>query len=264
VVSGDIDRGTFAALAALIYDRAGIVLRPGKESLVTGRLGKRLTALGLPGWQAYLDHLAGPAGEDELVVLLDAISTNVTSFFREPDHFAHLRAQASADAARGRLRYWCAAASTGEEPYSMAMVLADAAPQADWRILATDISTRVLDHAQRGGYGEQAAAGVPADLRGRWMARRGDVWQVDARLRERVAFARLNLAQPPFPMQGPFDAVFVRNVMIYFDNPVRQRLLDEVVRLLRPGGLLYVGHTESLAGLDLPLRPVAPAVYGKP
>ncbi len=260
----DLDRGTFAALAALIYERAGIVLRPGKESLVTGRLGKRLTALGLTGWQAYLDHLAGPAGEDELVVLLDAISTNVTSFFREPDHFTHFRAQVATDAAQGRMRYWCAAASTGEEPYSMAMVTADAAPQADWRILATDISTRVLDQAQRGSYGEQAASGVPADLRARWMARRGDLWQVDARLRERVSYARLNLAHPPFPMQGPFDAVFVRNVMIYFDNPVRQRLLNEVVRLLRPGGLLYVGHTESLAGLDLPLRPVAPAVYRKP
>jgi chemotaxis protein methyltransferase CheR len=262
-VGTDLDRETFTAIAALIYDRAGIVLRPGKESLVSGRLGKRLVSLGLPDWRAYLGHLAGPQGEDEMVLLLDAISTNVTSFFREPDHFEHFRRQVEADAPRGRLRYWCAASSTGEEPYSMAMVLGEAAGQADWRILATDISTRVLEHARRGCYGDQAVAGIPRERQQRWLRRRGEVWEVDRGLAERIAYARLNLAAPPFPMQGPFDAVFVRNVMIYFDNPVRQRLLDEVVRLLRPGGHLYVGHTESLAGLDLPLRAAAPAVYRK-
>lgn len=262
MISQDIDRETFTSLATLIYDRAGIVLRPGKESLVTGRLGKRLVTLGLKDWKDYLAHLAGPGGEDEVVFLLDAISTNVTSFFREPDHFTHFKSMVAADAERGRLRYWCAASSTGEEPYTMAMILAEAAPAADWRILATDISTRVLDLARRGTYGSNAVEGIPAEHR-RWIKRRGELWQMDPRLCERISYARLNLAQPPFPMQGPLDAVFVRNVMIYFDNRVRQRLLDEVVRLLRPNGLLYVGHTESLAGLDLPLRSVAPAVYRK-
>lgn len=265
-----LDTALFRRFRDVAYRHAGIALKDGKESLVEARIQKRIAALGLDGPEAYVAKLERDRGGEEIVRFLDVISTNFTSFFREPDHFATLAEEANAWVAQGRrrVRVWCAASSTGEEPYTLAMTLAKAIPdpRADWRILATDISTRVLATARAGVYPEDRMAGVPPAFRAQWFARdhAGGPSTVRPALRDRVAFARLNLATPPFPMPGPLDAVFCRNVMIYFDERVRQGIVAEVERLLRPGGLFVVGHAETLHGLRTRLVPVRPSVFRRP
>lgn len=261
----------FSEFRDLVYRASGITLGEGKEGLVSSRLGKRMRALGLPSFRAYLDRFGGRDGEDELIHLLDAISTNVTSFFREPAHFDLLGAEARAWHASGqrRFRFWSAASSSGEEPYSLAITLAEAGVTAgaDVRILATDISTRILAAAGAGIYPESRLAGLPPGYAARWFqAPRGRAEgsrEVRARIRDMVRFHRLNLAEPPFPMQGPLDAVLVRNVMIYFDNAVRSALVAECSRLLKPGGYLLVGHAESLGGMAEGFKCLKPSVYRK-
>lgn len=268
-MSTGIDPASFTRLAGIVRELAGIDLKPGKEALVSGRLQKRMRELGIADWPAYLDLIERDAEGTETALLLDAISTNVTSFFRESDHFALLRSEAVRWAAEGRkrIRLWCAASSTGEEPWCMAMTVADAlaGKEADVRLLATDISNRVLAHARKAVYAEAQVARVPTELRRRWFVPAGgETVRVHDRLRAQVTFNRLNLAHPPYPMKGPFDAIFVRNVMIYFDTPVRRLILTEARRLLRPGGILCVGSAESLGALQGDFLAVRPAAYRMP
>jgi chemotaxis protein methyltransferase CheR len=266
-----MDAKSFDDFRALVYSRSGISLQAGKEALVSARVGKRMRALGVDDFQAYLDWVQGEGGEEEMVQLLDAISTNVTSFFREPAHFDFLREAMRrwVDAGQRRFRFWSAASSTGEEPYSLAMTLLDCMPPADCdlRILATDISTRVLRAAGAGVYPASKVSELPPGCLERHFVRRrsseGVSFGVSERLRALVLFKRLNLAFPPFPMRGPMDAILCRNVMIYFDGAVRERLVAEFHRLLKPGGYLLVGHAESLAGLRVPFRTLRPSVYVK-
>lgn len=270
-----MDPALFRSFRALAYEQAGIDLRDGKEALVLARVGKRLRALGLSSAAEYLSFLERDQSGDELVQFLDAISTNFTSFYREPEHFEHLRAHLEERLAAGadRLRIWCAASSSGEEPYTLAITLAEtvAGRAVDWKLLATDISTQVLARARAGRYAKAQLAKVPPLFRDRYFARLGrapgadeDEYEVRPELRERVSFARLNLVKPPFPMHGPLDAVFCRNVMIYFDRAGRQALVTEIERLLRPGGLLIVGHSETLNGIATSLRHVRPSEYRRP
>jgi chemotaxis protein methyltransferase CheR len=267
----EIDAASFAAIRDLVYGRSGIVLGQGKEALVGSRIGKRMRKLGFSRFPEYLDWVRGGGGEEEMVQLLDAISTNVTSFFREPVHFDFLRARMEEwlRAGRRRFRIWCAASSTGEEPYTLAMTVRECHPdpECDIRILATDISTRVLAAAREGVYPDARMETVPPGLAPRHFEKiRGEdgaYWSARPELRDLVRFARLNLATPPFPMQGPMDVIFCRNVMIYFDNAVRGRLLAEFHRLLRPGGYLLVGHSESLAGLTDGFRCLRPSIYAR-
>lgn len=265
-----LDRRSYDEFRALIYDRAGITLREGKESLVTARVSKRMHQLGLTAVVDYIAHVRADRSGEEMVLLLDAISTNTTSFFREPAAFDHLRKAVGGWLARGqrRLRIWCAAASTGEEPYTLAMVLLEvlrehrlSVREVDLAILATDISTRVLERCRAGLYSDQVMRPVSGELKSRYFERQGEVWRAGDGLRALLTFNRLNLAQPPFPMKGPFDMVFCRNVMIYFDGAVRTRLVGEIERLLRPGGYLAVGSAESLAGLQHGYTTVQPAIY---
>jgi chemotaxis protein methyltransferase CheR len=256
----------------IIYAESGIALSPRKEALLSARLGKRMRALGIASYDEYLRFLETEQGVDEIVPLLDAVSTNVTSFYREASHFDIVRDVVASWVAHGqkRLRFWSAACSTGEEPYSLAMTLADEFDTGalDMRILATDISTQALAQAEGGRYEPRKIAGIPEDQIARHMVRSindGEItYTVTPDIRRMVHFTRLNLSQPPFPMRGPLDMVFCRNVMIYFDNDVRLRLLTEIERLLRPGGYLFVGHAESLAGMMSGLKYVAPSVYVKP
>ena len=260
---------TFDRIREIVYSSAGIALSDRKEALVCARVSKRMRALGLPDYDSYLGYL--DAHPEELVGLLDSISTNVTSFFRESHHFEFIGDELSAWYAAGqrRFRFWSAACSTGEEPYSLAMVIRESLPfpDVDARILATDISTQALAACESGCYGPKHIGPVPEDLRTRWFIDRSSnaspSWEVSRPIREMCVFRRMNLSAPPFPMKGPLDAVFCRNVMIYFDDPVRLRLLDEVHRLLKPGGYLVVGHAESLAGMISDFRYVRPSVYRK-
>ncbi len=259
----------FRRFCDIAYAQAGIRLRDGKQALVMARVAKRLRALRLATPREYLEVLEGDSSGNEIVSFLDAISTNHTSFFREPSHFERLTRFIEQRLAQGRtrLRVWCAAASTGEEPYTLAVSVAEAVGKrsCDWRILATDISTKALATAAQATYSEEAVARVPRLLVDKYFVRSGSenegLFQVAAQLRQRVLFKRLNLAVPPYPMPGPLDVVFCRNVMIYFDGPVRQRVVSEIDRLLAADGLLCVGHSETLTGLQTRLAPVEPSIY---
>ncbi len=262
----------FLEFVTLAHAKAGISIRPGKEALVAARVAKRQRALAIEDPRAYLRYLREDASGEELARFLDVISTHFTSFFREPEHFRLLRSEVAACVAAGRqrVRMWSAAASTGEEPYTMVMTALEVpgAERLDLKVLATDIAEETLRQAVAGAYPPSRLEPVPRALRDRWFERRaepraaeGEVWTVAPALRERVVFRRLNLAAPPFPMRGPLDVVFCRNVLIYFDAATRQRLIAAVEPLLRPGGLLCLGHTETLQGIRCGLRMERPSVF---
>lgn len=268
--NSELDYKTFRRFADLIYREAGIHLADHKQALVSARLGKRLRHLRMEGFEQYYEYVKNDSDNDELVNLLDAISTNVTYFFREPDHFELLGSIVSGWAGEGqkKFRLWCAAASTGEEPYSMAITLAETLEDLrDVKILATDISTSVLNKGRRGEYEEGKVERVSRSLLEKYFTKDGGKgakhYRVKKQIREMISFAWLNLSAPPFPMRGPLDVIFCRNAMIYFDNTVRTRLLREMYRLLKPGGYLVVGHAESLSGLLEGFKSIRPSVYIK-
>jgi chemotaxis protein methyltransferase CheR len=266
-----LDPRTFRQFTSLIYKKAGIVLGPNKEALVSARVGKRMRAMGLTDFQEYYQRVEADASGDEMVELLNAISTNVTQFFREEQHFPVLAQCLARWAAEGqqRFRIWCAASSTGEEPYTIAMTVKETLHDvSDVMILATDLSTKVLNVARDGLYEKRHVEKVPPALLPRYFIRerngKEDLYRAHPDLRKLLTFARLNLAEPPFIMKGPFDVIFCRNVMIYFDDGVRRRLVAEMCRLLKRGGYLMVGHAESLAGmLSTEIRSVGPSIYVK-
>jgi len=266
-----MDAETFRDFQAIAYQKAGIFLREGKAALVQARLAKRLRELGLGTEREYLERLRADTGE-EVVLFLDAISTNFTKFYREPDHFDTLREAALAARAAGqrKFRFWSAASSSGEEPYTIAMVLDPILEGCDWKLLATDISTRVLAHAVAGVYGAEAIDGIPPAVLQRYLDRlppdeTGEVrWAVKDRLKARVTYTRLNLAGRPYPMKGPLDAIFCRNVMIYFDRPMRAGVVTEFERLIRPGCPLFIGHSETLNGIATRFKSERPSVYRLP
>jgi len=266
-----IQTETFDRFRDIVYEQAGISLGPHKEALVQARVGKRLRSLGLRSYDDYLDLLEADETGGELTLFIDAICTNVTSFFREAHHFDFIAEQMRLwlDEGQRRFRFWSCACSSGEEPYSLAMTLLDATeryPDVDARILATDISTKVLDRCLDGCYSEDRLGEVPEGWRERFfvqekIAGRDPVLRVTPEVREMTLFRRMNLSTPPFPMNGPLDIVLCRNVMIYFDDRVRMALLGELHRLLKPGGYLIVGHAESLTGISSDFKYLRPAIY---
>jgi chemotaxis protein methyltransferase CheR len=263
-----LDHQTFRQFADLIYREAGIHLADHKQALVSARLGKRMRALRIDDYDAYYDYVQNDRSQAELSQLLDAISTNVTFFYREADHFDVLSQVVGkwAEGGQNRFRIWCAAASTGEEPYTIALTLAESLNDLrDVKILATDISTSVLKVARKGVYEARKLEKISRPLVKRYFlaAEEKGMYQLKPAIKDMLTFTWLNLSAPPFPMRGPLDVIFCRNVMIYFDNVVRQRLLDEMHRLLKPGGYLMVGHAESLSGLLSGFKSVRPSVYVK-
>ncbi len=259
----------FRRVAELTRQTAGINLQQGKEGLVRARLSRRLRALGLTSFGDYLSLVSSSSSSAELKEMVDALTTNKTSFFREPQHFDYLRQTLlPAHVAAGTApRIWSAGCSTGEEPVTLAVVLHECLPETllfRSRILATDISARVLDRAREARYPAEQLAELPRDMVRRHFvpAPGGATWQVAGQLRRMIHFARLNL-MGEWPMRGPFDAIFCRNVMIYFDKPTQARLVRRFWDMLSPDGYLFVGHSESLTGLDHAFDYVQPAVYRK-
>jgi chemotaxis protein methyltransferase CheR len=262
----------FRFLSGLVRSRFGINLTEQKRSLVVGRLQKLVREQGFADFSAYCRHLRQQAGDRELDDLVNRLSTNHTYFFREPEHFAFMREVVLPEMkARHRedrdLRLWCAAAATGEEPYSALITMLEffgpAYAEWDGGVLATDISARALATARRGVYHRERLDQVPPDLRRRYFAPlpgRSE-WQVKQRLRADVTFRRFNLIRNDFPFRKPFDLVFCRNVMIYFDQPTRDRLAARFADFITPGGYLFTGHSESLGQEHPRLRYVRPAVY---
>jgi chemotaxis protein methyltransferase CheR len=265
----DLGDRELGAIVRLVYEKSGITLHDGKRALVAARLQKRLREGAFGSFREYLAHVKGDESGGELVRLLDAIATNHTSFFREPQHFEYLRQRlAPAWAAGNRdVAIWSAACSTGEEPFTIAMTLADSldsAALARIRIVASDLSTKALARARAGVYPVDRVRAIPPDVLKRYVERGlGDqegLARIAPDLRRRVEFRQINLVDDP-RIEGEFDAIFCRNVMIYFDKAVQQRVVSLLERHLRQGGTLFISHSESLNGLAHGLRWVAPAVY---
>lgn len=271
-----LGEGDFQFLRKFVLEHCGISLGDHKRELVQGRLRRRLRTLGLQQFRSYCDLLRrDPQGE--LGELASAISTNVTSFFREAHHYDLLASELLPrwlDQKRregDRLRIWSAGCSTGEEPYALAMVLAEALEKhgtsgIDAKILATDLSPRALDAARSGIYALDRLAGISDEFRRRWMLRGSGEYEglasVQPRLRELVSIQPLNLLHV-WPMKGPFDAIFCRNVVIYFDQPTKQQLFRRFAQLLPTGGYLFLGHSESLHGINDEFELVGRTVYRK-
>jgi len=262
----------FHSLAKVAYDYAGIALSESKKNLLYSRLSRRLRVLGLSSFREYRDYLA--ANQREIEMFINSISTNHTKFFREEHHFDHLRAhlvlpfvQAVKTTGNRRLRIWSAGCSSGEEPYTIAVVLKREIPDLrslDVRILATDIDTDVLAKAARGEFALNTIDEVPKAYQGYFNETRGSGADarvtMDPEVKSLITFRRLNLMEA-WPFRGLFDAIFCRNVMIYFDGPTKSALIDRFVQQIRPGGWLYIGHSESLIGAHPGLQSVGRTIY---
>jgi len=260
----------FARISCMVQGLCGIHLHGKKKTLVQTRLAKRLRVLGMSGFDDYLDLVESRQGSRELGAMIDVLTTNKTSFFREGAHFDFLGETVLPQLTDSRIRFWMAACSSGQEAISAAIVLREHLPRwekRDVRILATDISARVLEKACRGVYTEGEMEGLDGARRAGWFTSLGTregvrYYRVKPRIAEMIKYSRLNLMDR-WPMKGPFNVIFCRNVMIYFDRATQQRLIDRFWRYLDTGGYLFVGHSEGLSGISHRFRYVCPATYMK-
>jgi len=271
--------GEFDRLSQFISAHCGIKMPPGKKTLLESRLQKRLRTLGLASFRDYCDFLfKSPESAGELVLMIDAVTTNKTDFFREPVHFSFLTETVLPEFAQDRrpndgqqFKVWSAGCSSGEEPYTLAIVLSEFAaanPGFPFFITATDISTRVLDKAKVGIYDEGQIAVIPYALKQRYFMRSKDrdkgLVRVTPALRSLIQFQRLNLMDERYKfIEGSLDAIFCRNVMIYFDRETQQNLLARFCRYIKTNGYLFLGHSETIHGFDLPLVRIASTIYRK-
>jgi chemotaxis protein methyltransferase CheR len=271
LMSLELSDKQFEEIRQLLYRMCGIDLHSGKEGLVKARLTKRLRMLSLPDFGSYIKYLENDQSGHELAEMIDSLTTNKTSFFRESEHFDFLRKHILSEVkAKGSgIRIWSAGCSSGEEPFTLGIVLREELPninRLDVRVLATDISNKVLDKARAATYHHDAVQGMPPGILGKYFtqvpAKPHPDYQVNANVKSLVHFARLNL-MGPWPMKGPFDAIFCRNVMIYFDKPTQQALVHRYWEKLKPGGYLFVGHSESLTASSHEFQYAQPAVYRK-
>jgi chemotaxis protein methyltransferase CheR len=258
----------FQQFKSWLYEAAGINLSPAKKALVAGRLGKRLKHYGLDSFGEYFRLITQQSEAVELQMALDLLTTNETYFFREPKHFDFLRLQLLPKAQPGKtFRVWCAASSSGEEPYTIAMTLAEGLLSTPWEIVASDISTRVLEKARSGHYAMERAEGIPQHLLSKYCLKgtgtQEGTFLMESSLRSRMQFMQINL-NDSLPKIGEFDVVFLRNVMIYFDMETKRRAVARIVPLLKSGGHFIVSHSESLNGIDNGLKLVTPSIYRKP
>ena len=267
----------FRRISDLVYEHCGINLHDGKKELVRARLAKRLREGRFQTFSQYIRHVLDDPTGREFSVLVDSLSTNLTKFFREGQHFEFLRTrflpsllELKRKRRDFRLRGWSAGCSSGEEPYSIAITLLESVlgtGRWDIKLLATDISTRVLERAHAGLYEPQRIEPISLPLRTKYLTRRrGDrcyVYEVKPTLRDVVVFRYLNL-MGDWPIKGPIDFIFCRNVMIYFDKPTQGRLIQRFYDLLAPGGVLFTGHSESLTGIEHEFSYVQPTIYRKP
>jgi chemotaxis protein methyltransferase CheR len=255
----------FTHFQRFIYEAAGITLSSTKKALVSGRLAKRLQHCQLSSYEQYFRLLSSGLAPDEVQTAVDLLTTNETYFFREMKHFDLLRELATAARRKSRpFRVWSAASSSGEEAYSVAMVLADCLGSGPWEVLGTDISARVLERARRGHYPMERATHVPEAYLKRYCLRGVDECEgtllVQRELRSRVHFSQVNL-NATLPKLGQFDLIMLRNVMIYFSDETKRGVVSRLLSLLVPGGHFFVGHSESLHGVTTALDAVAPAIY---
>jgi chemotaxis protein methyltransferase CheR len=266
----------FARLSEFIRDSCGITLPPAKKTMLEGRLRKRLRALCIESFERYCEYLFSSSGsQTEFIHMIDAVTTNKTDFFREPDHFDYLLERVLPELAPlhgfgKKFNVWSAACSTGEEPYTLAMVLSEFAggcPGLNFSILATDVSTAVLEKARLGIYDHDRVIPIPMKLRKKYLLKSKEkdkgLVRIAPELRNSVRFRRLNFLEEEYGINEPMAIVFCRNVLIYFDRLTQEKLLNRLAQHLMSGGYLFVGHSESLHGMDLPLVQAATTIYRK-
>lgn len=274
-MTSELSDSDFEKISKLVYELCGINLHEGKKELVKARLGKRLREGNYKSFRDYYLYVTTNEGKDELVAMIDSISTNLTSFYREESHFARLRVIVSSmlDKAgpRGfipKFNVWSAGCSTGEEPYTIAITIREAARtgQIDARIFATDISTKVLRVAEAGIYPEERVKKIATPVLGKYFqigtGRSSGYYRLKKDIKDMVTFQRFNLMEA-FPSSANFDVIFCRNVMIYFDKPTQTRLVNKYYESLKKDGYFFVGHSESLTGLKHPFKYIEPSVYQK-
>ncbi|MBF0237151.1 MAG: protein-glutamate O-methyltransferase CheR [SAR324 cluster bacterium] len=265
----------FKLFQQFIYERVGINLSEQKQGLLVTRLNKHIKKLGLRSFRDYYDYLTRDTTGHELSELINQVSTNHTFFFREKAHFdfmteAVLPQITQTLSSRGELdlRVWCAASSTGEEPYGLGMTLMEFLGDrySSWSagLLATDVSSQALETAQNGFYSDDRVASVPAHLKAKYFIRVDETtWQVKPHLRKEITYRRFNLMNKTFPFRKPFHIIFCRNVLIYFDQQTVEELIHRMYTWTAPGGYLFVGHSESLGRINNPYRYIKPSVYRK-
>jgi chemotaxis protein methyltransferase CheR len=266
-----LNKAEFDKISQLAYEHFGVDLRVGKQNLVAARLGKMLRELGLTSFQLYYDYVKSDRTGAALAEMVDHLTTNHTSFFREPTHFEFLRKTIFPILrARSRIHIWSAACATGEEPYSIAMSLLEEAPReaaAKVKIKATDISQRVLVKAIAGIYSAERISAIPLPLRTRYLLKpsveSGNCHRFTDKVRSMIEFERLNLLAA-LPAGYLCPVIFCRNLMIYFDRPTQQRLVQRLSQHLEPGGYLFIGHSEGLSSITHDLEYISPATYKKP
>lgn len=261
-----LDVREFRQFQAFIYEVAGISLSDAKKPLVVGRLSKRLKHHGLVRFHEYFDLLQ--QDREERQTAIDLLTTNETYFFREPKHFDFLRDRILPGLrGKAKVRVWSGACSSGEEPYTLAMVLTEGLGHTNWEMLASDISTRVLARAQSGHYTMDDAEGIPRHLLRKYCLKgvgsQAGTFLMDPTLRSRIKFQQINL-NTALPALGEFDVIFLRNVMIYFDPETKRKVMQRMLPLLKPGGHFMISHSESLNGITDGLVPVQPSIYRKP
>ena len=265
----ELDEKYFKKVSEIVYRVSGINLKGGKEALVRARLMKRLRVMGMESFEEYLKFIDSNSGGKELGCMIDEMTTNKTFFFREIEHFNYLCEKILPELKDNKLRFWSAACSSGEEPFSLAILLMENIPRIksmDVRILATDISTKMLNKARKAVYEEETLRNVPKLFLQKYFVKvRNEsflAYQLKDDVSSIIQFSWLNLMEA-WPMKGPFNVIFCRNVMIYFDRPTQQKLINRFWALIEPGGYLFVGHSESLSGISHKFKYVRPATYRK-
>lgn len=258
----------FALFQRLIYKIAGISLSDAKKVLLVGRLQKRLRHYGLDNFSRYYRLLSSGEHPDELQTMVDLLTTNETYFFREPRHFDFLRDEVLPNWRNpSPFRVWSAASSTGEEAYTLAMLLAEHLPNKPWEVFGSDISTQVLAKAQRGHYPIERNEGIPPRFLGKYCLKgvrsQAGTFLISPELRQHVSFRQINLTQPIAQDVGKFEVIFLRNVMIYFDIETKSKVVGHLLPFLRPGGHFIIGHSETLNGISTGLAQVQPTIYRK-
>lgn len=265
----------FVRLSTFIHSKYGIKIPPFKKTMLETRLQKRLRARGMKSFKDYCEYVFSPHGmENEVVYMIDVVTTNKTDFFREPEHFRFMAERVLPELIREnrQLSVWSAGCSTGEEPYTLAMVLSEFLEREnrgglDFVIHGTDISTRVLETARQGIYDEERVSTVPLELKRKYLLRSKDktkrLIRIAPELRAKMIFSRLNLMDSDFRFQTRMHVIFCRNVIIYFDRETQENLVTKMYRNLAVNGYLFMGHSETLHGMDVPLVQVAPTVYKK-
>jgi len=269
LVSVELNDRQFKKIGRIVYDYSGIDLKNGKEALVRARLAKRLRTMGMTSVEEYMRHIESAGGANELGAMLDIMTTNKTSFFREVEHFKYMEKEILPKLKSNRMRFWSAACSSGEEPYSIAISLMEklrGVESKDVLILATDISSRMLEKVKGAVYSEENIRDLPKAFLHKYFIKvqknPSVFYKVKDNVRSIVRVAWLNLMEN-WPMKGSFNVIFCRNVMIYFDRPTQEKLINRFYDYLEPGGHLFVGHSEGLSGVKHNFNYVKPATYRK-